>query len=603
MMLSTLKRFLQRFAVWFRDKPLVRRLTPPWLRLWFAKRLFPPAPPRLEGAAWMHAHASARSVLVKPVHDTTLLSFITPVWNTPVAYLSELADSILCHADRQPLEWVVLDNGSTDADLVAYLDGELRDLEHVSFYRSPTNLGIVGGTRFCLERAAGRYVLPVDHDDLLYPDAPAIMARAIVDNDYPVLLYSDEDKLIDGVPRLPFFKPDWDPVLFVNQCYTAHLCAIDRLEALKLDAYGDRHCEGSPDWDCFMRFALAGHTPMHVSEVIYSWRMHEQSTALNIDSKSYIRSSHLAVLERFVKSLANPEHYSVEPSPLFGGTPDWWIRRRHVDPQSLVVVSLSHETSGRRQIAIDSGDYPQSLRLDLAGSASVSDLLRLLPADLPGTALVALISADMHILEQEWAWEALGTFEAFGDAAVVGGRCLNKAGRIAEAGEFFGVGLGSGSPDVGRRVDDRGYGAWLWKQHSVSAVSSCFSVFRADFLRELLTGACPADATLFFLGAWAGAHALRTGRRIVYSPFLLGRLGRPWSREVRDRERRDFLVRNADMIPDARFYSKYLGLELATNYQPVSEAEREAHLQRVFYFARRGRRFRRALSRQAEARP
>ena len=30
------------------------------------------------------------------------------------------------------------------------------------------------------------------------------------------------------------FKPDWDPVLFSNSCYTAHLSVVDRRMALAL---------------------------------------------------------------------------------------------------------------------------------------------------------------------------------------------------------------------------------------------------------------------------------------------------------------------------------------------------------------------------------
>lgn len=595
--MNRVRRQMQRLAVRLRDNRIVRTLTPSRLRFWLAGKLFPPTPPPLEGAGWMQAHAAVRAKHARPVADTGLLSFITPVWNTPVAFLRELADSVLDQAEQQPLEWVVLDNGSTDPELIDYLDGELRHRDHVAFHRSPENLGIVKGTRACLERASRRYVLPLDHDDRLYPDAAAVMARTIVEHGYPALLYSDEDKLVDGEPQLPFFKPDWDPVLFVNQCYTAHLCAADRQLALCLDAYGDRRCEGSPDWDCFMRFAVAGHIPVHVPEVIYSWRMHAQSTALNIDAKSYIHSSHGPVLERFVGSLSHSDRFSIEPSPLFDGTPDWWIRRRHVDPRPLVVVSLVRAGSAAQTAEVDCGDYRPTARASLPAASTPTRLLDLLPPSLPDDALVALLSSDVQILEPDWPWEALGVFEAFDDAVLVGGRCLDDERRVVEAGQYFGVGLGSDSPDVGRRAEDPGYSVWLWKQHSVSAVSSCFAVFRADFLRELLHSACPPTASLQFLGAWAGAHAMRSGRRIVYTPFLCGHLSRQWSGDVTAAERRAFLEGNRDIVPDTRFYSANFGLEIATSYQPVPQSEREAHLQRVFYFADRRSTFRRSATR------
>src|SRR5262249_42944998 len=104
-----------------------------------------------------------------------------------------------------------------------------------------------------------------------------------------------------------------------------HLCAIDRKLAIELGCYTDTGVQGSHDWDSFMRFYRAGYAPHHVPEVVYSWRMHAESTAKNIDSKSYIFDSQRRVIERFIASSAQPEAYRVLPSTLFAGTPDWRI--------------------------------------------------------------------------------------------------------------------------------------------------------------------------------------------------------------------------------------------------------------------------------------
>jgi hypothetical protein len=89
-----------------------------------------------------------------------------------------------------------------------------------------------------------------------------------------------------------------------------------------------------------------------------------------------------------------------------------------------------------------------------------------------------------------------------------------------------------------------------------------FAVMRASFLNDLLAQV-PESASLSFLGAWAGALALRTGKRVVYSPFLSGVSDLDWETLIDPAERSLFERENQDIIPDRRFYSQNLSLEKA----------------------------------------
>ena len=110
-----------------------------------------------------------RSEIYKPVHEADLLSFLTPIWNTPVKYLGVLARSLLTQCGNDVCEWIILDNGCTNPDTIAaYLEG-LKKYEFVKAFRVADNLGIIGGVRYCLERARNRYILPLDSDDFSIP--------------------------------------------------------------------------------------------------------------------------------------------------------------------------------------------------------------------------------------------------------------------------------------------------------------------------------------------------------------------------------------------------------------------------------------------------
>lgn len=134
--------------------------------------------------------------------------------------------------------------------------------------------------RLALEHARNEYVLPVDHNNRLYPDAATSHCSLLAGTIPLRIAYTIKEQTVpDGSIGLPSFKPDWDPLLFLNACYIAHQGVMNRKLAWQLGLYTDPQAEGTPDGDSFCRFIGAGHEPVHIPEIVYS-SMHAQSTAL-----------------------------------------------------------------------------------------------------------------------------------------------------------------------------------------------------------------------------------------------------------------------------------------------------------------------------------
>ncbi len=415
----------------------------------------------------------------------------------------------------------------------------LKQYSWVRIEHSPQNIGITRGLRRCLEVATGRYVLPVDADDYLYPDALRVITRWIEETDYPVLLYSDEDKLAGAKFVQPYLKPDWDPVLLLNSAYIAHLGIVDRRKALELGAYSDERAEGSPDWDLFVRFLIAGYQGVHIPEVLYGWRVHAHSTADDAANKPYVQTSQKVVLQRFLDARPDRAKFIIENSPLLSGAAHWrFVRAAGLPSPPIATVVIKAASS----------NVPPKDLLPLAQQLAEQD------------GLIRFVSDALQPDDFDWAAEAVGIFELHPDTVMVGGRIRNSRGYITEAGVHFGVGEVCASPHAGRPVLDPGYFTHIWKQRSVSAVSVQFAVVKAAFLRDLLQQ-LPAAASLPFLGAWAGAYAMKTGQRVVYSPYLSGVSDVHWNTLISDSELQLFADRYRDIIPDRRYYS--CGLSLA----------------------------------------
>lgn len=497
-----------------------------------------------------------------------LLSFVTSVYNTAPAFLDELASSLFLQDGGTHFEWFVLDNGSTVEETKSKLQ-EIGRRAGVRLERVEANLGIVGGMRYCLERATGRYILPLDSDDLIERDCVNVLTRFLHENQYPAAVYTDEDKLNGESFVEPYFKPEWDPALFLHSCYIAHLCAIDRALALKLELYTDKTAEGCHDWDSFIRLMNAGYTPRHIPEALYSWRMHAASTSSNIGSKSYITQSHAATLQRALDHRDAP-HLTLVTSPLFNYDVDWWYRRERTSPLSLETLTIAG--NGR-----DDGDGASAtIRADGdAGLQQLADRAATLSQD-----LVHLIWDGVVPDTDEWSWDAAGLLELFSDAVMVGGT-LHDNGRIVDGARIFGFGDGCDCPDRGRPMTDPGYSATMWKAHSVSAVSSGHCVVRRDFLLRALPVLLAENVPLRLIGPWLGALAAEQGARILFSPFMAARAAAaPEDRASAEAQAR-FLSRFWSQLPDTRFYSPRLGLTLETAYWPVSDHTRGAHLRQL----------------------
>jgi len=115
------------------------------------------------------------------------------------------------------------------------------------------------------------------------------------------LIYSDEDKIDKNLRRFsPFFKPDWNPDMFFSQNYIAHLCVIKKDLVDSVGGFRKGY-EGSQDYDLFLRCIekIDEKDIVHIPKILYHWRVHKNSTSLNIENKSYVRKASVKALQDY----------------------------------------------------------------------------------------------------------------------------------------------------------------------------------------------------------------------------------------------------------------------------------------------------------------
>jgi hypothetical protein len=155
--------------------------------------------------------------------------------------------------------------------------------------RRETRGGIAATSNDALSLATGEFVALLDHDDTLAPEALYLAAVELERNSTLQLIYTDEDKIDEHEQRhSPYFKPEWNPDLFLAQNYVSHLTVL-RTDLVRRVAGFRSAFDGSQDYDLLLR-CVAQIEPQQIARiarVLYHWRALPQSTAASTSAKNY----------------------------------------------------------------------------------------------------------------------------------------------------------------------------------------------------------------------------------------------------------------------------------------------------------------------------
>lgn len=265
-----------------------------------------------------------------------LFSIVTPVYAPPLDVLAETVESVLAQ-EHQDWEWILVDDCSPDPGVLALLREHAARDPRIVLVERETNGHIVQASNDGIERARGEFIVLLDHDDLLTPDALARNAEAIAEHDDVDYLYSDEDKVDDtGRHYDVFLKPDWSPERLRGQMYTSHLSVLRTSLVREVGGFREGY-DGSQDHDLALRVTERARTVVHIPEVLYHWRVVPGSAAADANAKPYAWVAGRQAVQDHVDRLGL--HADVD----FGPHPGHYLLRRRLDPAlrvSLVIPTI-----------------------------------------------------------------------------------------------------------------------------------------------------------------------------------------------------------------------------------------------------------------------
>ncbi len=215
-----------------------------------------------------------------------LISIIVPTYNTPEAFLREAIDSVI-NQIYPHWELCIADDASSDPHVREILEEYSAKDRRIKVVFRSENGHISRSSNSAIELATGEYIALLDHDDVLRPEALYEVVFLLNQHPEADMIYSDEDKIDEtGQRRDPFFKPGWCPDSFLGRMYTCHLGIYRRSIIEEIGGFRVGY-EGSQDYDLVLRFTEKTDRIFHIPKVLYSWRIHQQSSASGSDAKPY----------------------------------------------------------------------------------------------------------------------------------------------------------------------------------------------------------------------------------------------------------------------------------------------------------------------------
>lgn len=449
------------------------------------------------------------NALVAELKHQPLISVVMPTYQPNPQWLQEAVDSV-----RKQIyphwELCIADDASPGAETKALLQALAAKDQRIRVVYRQQNGHISAASNSAVAIAQGEWIALLDHDDILTADALARVAEYI--NRYPDagVIYSDEDKISESGERFnPYFKPDWNPDLFLSQNMISHL-GVFRQSLVEAVGGFREGMEGSQDYDLALRITerLKPSQIIHIPKVLYHWRVHSGSTALSAGVKNYaLDAGARAIKEHFMRTGIQAD---VEM------TLGIQYRVRYQLPANLPLVSLIIPTRNALALVkqciesiLTKTIYPnyEILLIDNASDDPAAldyfETLKQIPrvrvlrderpfnysmlnnsavAQASGE-VVALINNDIEVISPDWLNEMV-SFALQPGIGAVGARLWYPDGTLQHGGVILGVGDVAGHAHKHLGQEEYGYFGRARLIQSFSAVTAaCLVVKKERYLK------------------------------------------------------------------------------------------------------------------------
>ncbi len=427
---------------------------------------------------------ATRQAMAEQINTMTYLpkiSIILPVYTPDVALLEDAIASVR-NQIYSNWELCIADDASPSNDVKNCLKRHAAEDPRIKVIFRTENGHICHASNSALELVSGEFTALMDHDDLLPEHALFWVADTIIKHPDAGLIYSDEDKIdLDGIRHDPYFKPDWNPELFLSNNYISHLGVYKTNLLHQLNGFRTGF-EGAQDYDLTLRCTehLTAEQIIHIPRVLYHWRVHPNSTAATMSVKPYAAvngeralNEHLARLNIAGKAIRMDIGYKIQytiptPAPLVSLIIP---TRNGLNLLKQCIESILNKTTypNYEILIVDNGSDEPAV-LDYLNQLQLNAKIRVIRDDQPFNysalnnaavrvaqgELIGLINNDIEVITPEWLTEMVSLALQPGIGAV-GAKLWYGNDTLQHGGVVVGLGGVAGHSHKGFAKHHRGY--------------------------------------------------------------------------------------------------------------------------------------------------
>lgn len=515
----------------------------------------PPAEndPPSEYERWIASYdtldATAKQTITRQIEswpEPPIISILMPVYNTPEIWLRRAIESVLGQLYPH-WELCIADDASPALHVKTVLQEYAARDARIKLALRPKNGHISAASNSALALATSEFIGLLDHDDELVPHALFAMARAIRQHPEADLFYSDEDKVdIHGRRFDPYFKPDWNPDLFLSYNLFSHFGVYRSSLVRTLGGFREGF-EGSQDYDLVLRaVARTGHAKVqHVPHILYHWRVIPGSTAASHGEKPYALTAAIKAVSEYLHS--QHIHATVDESEPGSGA----LRVRYTLPAQPPCVSIIIPTRDGydllRQcidsvfakttypdyeiLVVDNGSQDVRVLDYLKDLAARNPRLRVIRDDRPFNysalnnraareargELLCLMNNDIEVITPDWLDE-MASQALRPEIGIVGCRLWYPDDTLQHAGVILGMGGVAGHAHHKMTRAQNGYFSRARLVQNYSAVTAACLVVRKSVFQEV-EGLNEADLAIAFNDVDLCLKVRDAGYRNLWTPF------------------------------------------------------------------------------------
>lgn len=217
--------------------------------------------------------------------NNPLVSIITPCFNDG-RYLLECVECVK-KLNYPNIEHIIIDDGSTDRVTIDIIE-KLKKVTDLRIIQTP-NQGVCKAKQQAIHAASGKYILPLDADDLISKEFVRLAVHKLEQDNEISLIVSDYEYFgkRKGVVKLQDYTLSrlLGHNLFVNSSF------FRKESFIEIGGYSENMIEGFEDWDLWIKLLKRGGKVKKVDGVNFFYRIKKRRDSRNasIDSNKFNR--------------------------------------------------------------------------------------------------------------------------------------------------------------------------------------------------------------------------------------------------------------------------------------------------------------------------